>query len=106
MGYQATHLSVAEVEEEFFEADVKKREAISTAANSGEKTVAAAKAKVHEDPDYVEAKQHHLEAYAHVKILRAVMESTERKNTLVSRELTRRVGRDPREGRNNRWGGA
>jgi hypothetical protein len=41
------------------------------------------------------------EAYAHRKMLSAVYSSVDRNSGLVSRELTRRLGRDPYERRTN-----
>jgi hypothetical protein len=76
--------------------------ALSAVRNNGEKTVTAAKAKAYEDPEYVAAQDAKTTAYAYRKMLQAVYDSADRKNTLLSRELTRRVGRGDREARAGR----
>jgi hypothetical protein len=64
--------------------------------------VTAAKAMAYEDPEYVAAQEAKTAAYAYRKMLQAVYDSADRKNTLLSRELTRRVGRGDRENRAGR----
>ncbi|MEV4454404.1 hypothetical protein [Microbispora sp. NPDC049633] len=63
----------------------------------------AAKAGAEADPEVKDAK----DAYNDAKAVRLLQESgyanAERLNFLVSRELTRRVGRSDRENRNTRW---
>lgn len=101
--YQGARLAVAEVEESYAEAEVKRLESIAQAKNAGAKNVTTIKSLTYTDPEFIEAKEVHFKAYANVKILRGIYEATEKKGTLLSRELTRRVGRDPRESRNGRW---
>lgn len=101
--YQGARLAVAEVEEAYAEAEVKRLESIAQAKNSGAKNVTTIKSMTYTDPEFIEAKDTHFKAYANVKLLRGIYEATEKRATLLSRELTRRVGRDPREGRNGRW---
>jgi hypothetical protein len=104
VAYQGAQLAVADVEEQHAGEVVKRLETMSAAKNAGTaKTVTAAKAAIWEDDAYIEARDAHFYAQAHQKILRGVYEATEKKQVLLSRELTRRVGRDPREGRNSRW---
>jgi len=102
-GYMGTRLAVAEVDESSFENEIKTREARSAAMNSGAKNVTTAKAAVYTDPDFIAAKEAKEHAYAYRKIMQSIYDATEKKTVLVSRELTRRVGRDPREQRNGRW---
>lgn len=97
--YTGTLLAIAEVNESCADASVKRLEALSAASNSGEKSVTAAKAKVWEDPAYVEAKGAQEGAYAYRKIAQHLHEVADKKSTVLSRELTRRVGREPRENR-------
>ena len=101
--YTDSMLAVAEVNESSAEADVKRLEALSAAANAGQKNVTTAKAKAYEDPEYIDAKNAMTEAYAFRKIASALHDQAEKRATLLSRELTRRVGREPRESRAGRW---
>lgn len=103
VAYQGAQLAVADVEEQSAAETVKRIETMTTARNSGAKSVTAAKAAVWEDEAYIDARDEHFRAQAHQKILRGIYEATEKKQVLLSRELTRRVGRDPRDGRNSRW---
>lgn len=102
-GYMGSRLAVAEVDEQSYESELRTREAQSAALNTSAKNVTQAKAAVFTDPDYIAAREAKEHAYAYRKIMASVHDATEKKTTLVSRELTRRVGRDPREGRNARW---
>lgn len=101
--YLAGQLAEAEVSEEFAEAALAKHKAIGAVRNSGEKTVTAAKARAYEDPSFLDAEAARLNAYAYRKLLAARFGSSDKKNTLISRELTRRVGRSDRDERNSRW---
>jgi hypothetical protein len=104
VAYQGAQLAVADVEEQHAGEVVKRLETMSAAKNSGTaKTVTAAKAAIWEDDSYIEARDEHFRAQAHKKILNGIYEATEKKQVLLSRELTRRVGRDPRDGRNAKW---
>jgi hypothetical protein len=64
--------------------------------------VTQAKAKAYEDPEYIEAQEAKTAAYAYRKMVQALHSSAELRNTLLSRELTRRVGRGDREARAGR----
>lgn len=101
--YQGAMLAVAEVEEANAEAEVTRQEKLAQAKNSGAKNVTTIKSMVYTDPDFAAAKEAHFSARANAKILRGIYEATEKKGTLLSRELTRRVGREAREGRSGRW---
>jgi hypothetical protein len=103
VAYQGAQLAVADVEEQHAAEVVKRMETMATAKNAGAKSVTAAKAAVWEDSAYTDARDVHFHAQAYQKMLRGVYEATEKKQVLLSRELTRRVGRDPRDGRNSRW---
>lgn len=101
--YTGSLLAIAEVDESSADAEVKRLEALSAASNAGAKTVTEAKAKVFEDPEYVAAKELQRAAYGYRKITAALHEQAEKRATVLSRELTRRVGREPREARAGRW---
>jgi hypothetical protein len=64
--------------------------------------VTQAKAMAHEDPEYIAAQEAKTAAYAYRKMVQALHASAELRNTLLSRELTRRVGRGDREARAGR----
>lgn len=101
--YLSAQLAVAEVDERYADAALEKVKAIKALANSTEKTVTAAKARAWEDEDFVAAHEEHQRSYAFRKLMRMTYDNAERNSTLLSRELTRRVNRDDREGRVERW---
>jgi hypothetical protein len=100
--YTGARLAAAEVDEKSCVDTLEAHKALSAVRNSNQKTVTAAKAKAYEDPEYVAAQEAKTAAYAYRKMLQAVYDSADRKNTLLSRELTRRVGRGDREARAGR----
>lgn len=69
-------------------------------------SVTEAKAAASQDPDVVEWTRKHSVADSQRKLLKSMYEAHQEKSFVVSRELTRRVGRDPYERRTSRWGGA
>lgn len=97
--YMGTQLAVAQVDEKYADATLEKMRALSAVANKTEKTVTAAKARAYEDDEFVGAQDAYHAAYAYRKMIEAVYNNTERKSSLVSRELTRRVGRNDRDNR-------
>lgn len=105
--YADARLAVAEVEERSLvdTLDLTKARLMLHHRGEDEKTMTAAKGRMAEDPEYVEAKQAVDEIYARRKVLGTLAESLDRRSTFLSRELTRRVGRDPRDQRNGKWGG-
>ena len=66
------------------------------------KTVTQQKAIVQDDPEVVAATEAWLVAYAKRKLLKVAADSFESQGFVVSREITRRLGRDPQERRNAR----
>jgi hypothetical protein len=100
--YTGSRLAAAEVDEKSTVDTLERHKALSAVRNASEKTVTAARARAYEDPEYLEAQEAKTRAYAYRKLLQAVHDSAERKNTLLSRELTRRVGRGDREARAGR----
>lgn len=102
-GYMGTQLAAAEVDERSASDALDQHKALSAVRNASEKTVTAAKAKAYEDPAFVEAQEAYRERHAYRKLLEGLYKATDAKGSLLSRELTRRVGREPREGRAGRW---
>lgn len=100
--YQSVQFAAAEVTEEWAEEDLAKHKALSAVVNAGEKTVTAAKAKAYEDPEYIKVLEARKSAYSYRKMIEAIFKNTERKSAALSREITRRVGRNDRETRGNR----
>jgi hypothetical protein len=98
-----TQLAAAEVDEKYDEYVLDKFRALNAIANKTEKTVTAAKARQYEDPDFLAAQEKYHTSYAFRKLNQALYANEERKSALISRELTRRVGRNDRDGRANRW---
>lgn len=92
-------MAAAQVDEKFADATLERIKALSAVANKTEKTVTAAKARVYEDEEFVEAQEAYHTAYAFRKLVEAMYNNTDRKAALVSRELTRRVGRSDRDNR-------
>lgn len=108
LAYANARFAVAEVEEQLADDSLDRVKAISTLRHMAEdeKTMTKAKARMHDDPEYLAAKAAVDEVYHRRKILGTLQDSIDRKVTLLSRELTRRVGREPREARAGRWSGA
>jgi hypothetical protein len=57
----------------------------------------------YEEPEYIEAQEAAHAAYAYRKMISTIYDAAERKSQILSRELTRRVNRSSREGRDDRW---
>lgn len=94
------------VSERFAEESLGKYRAIATvtSAESDEKmTATVAKARAYKDPEFLAATEEMNRAYSYRKIIEAIYNNTERKSILLSRELTRRIGRNDREGRAQKW---
>lgn len=101
--YAGTRLALASVEEKLCESTLERHRAISAVANRTEKTVTAAKAKAYENPEFNDAQDAYNSAYATRKLTESIYNATDRKSQVVSRELTRRVGRSDRDGRSDRF---
>ena len=91
-------LAAAEVDERSLDVllDRAKARAIGT---STEKSVTARKASAGEDSGVQEAQEVRDEAHAYRKMVEALHQNIDRNTFLLSREITRRVGRDPRSSR-------
>jgi len=103
LAYTGARLASAEVDEKYADAVLDLIEKRILVENAGAKRVADAKAKFQEDEGYVKAREAATHAFAYRKMLSSVYNATDGKNKLITRELTRRVGREPREERANRW---
>lgn len=101
--YLGAQLACAEVDESYAEEYLARVKAIRNLSNSTEKTVTLMKARAYEDPEYVAAHEKFQQAYAYRKLIQVKFQACERNGALLSRELTRRVGRDSREGRVERY---
>lgn len=101
--YIGVELAAAEIDERHSEMAVEKMKAISNIKHKNEKTATAAKAMVFEDPAFVEAQEKLDEDYAKRKLIAMLYSNSEKAANLVSRELTRRTGRNDKENRVNRW---
>ena len=102
----AEHLSVqlamAEVDERWAEAGMEKERALALLDGSA-KDVTQRKAKAYESMSYLEAEEKYHEAMAYRKLVGVLYNNADRWSALLSRELTRRVNRDPRERRAGRY---
>lgn len=96
-------LAAAEVDEKFCEGTLRHLESVAAVQNVGAKNVTLAKAMAHEDETYIEAKDALTHAYAYRKLMQSAYAGVDSKATLLSRELTRRVAREPRDNRTGKW---
>jgi hypothetical protein len=98
---------MAAVDERTADSAVERARAIALARNwAGDKDrVNIAKANAELDSELMKARARHDETYAYRKLLEAVHESFVRDAAVVSRELTRRVDKEPPARRSDRWGG-
>jgi hypothetical protein len=101
--YQGVQLAAAAVSEKFADDDLSKYRALSAMANKDEKTVTAAKAKAYVEDEFQTVFNRQHEAYSYRKIMESIYDNTERRSAFLSREITRRIGRNDREGRGQRW---
>ncbi|MET9119992.1 hypothetical protein [Streptomyces sp. NPDC004528] len=101
--YAGTQLAAAAVDEKAAEAELERCKALAAVKAKHEKSVTAQKAAAASDEDVIDADETFREAYAVRKLTEAIYNGADRKSAVVSRELTRRVGRGDRESRANRW---
>lgn len=96
----------AEIEEANAETDLKVLEATSIASgweNPKESRITVLRAERDTDPEVMAARSRFDQAKARRKMLGVLCGNMERAAALLSRELTRRVGRAPVEGRAASW---
>lgn len=101
--YAATQLAEAEIEEAKADAAVRYEEAMlmTSAPLTAKVTVTRANAIIGANMQAI--KDRAMNAYALRKMTAVVYANCERVVALISRELTRRVGREGPERRNSRW---
>jgi hypothetical protein len=97
----ATQVAQAELEEAEAEADLKLEEAKSMLRTPGK--VTDARVKRDADPEVFVARKVYRTARAKRKLLEVTMDNRERCATLISRELTRRLGRENLGRRADKW---
>jgi hypothetical protein len=103
--FSGGQLALAEVDETYAEAFIDRLKAFGYVRGSGDK-VTVARAEMQVEDDYQAAVQVKLEAYARRKLLQARHAAFERDAAVVSRELSRRIERDPSVRKTSRLGGA
>lgn len=94
-------VAMAEVDERWADAGVEKERALASLA--GAKSVTESKARAYESESFLAAQDQYHEAMAYRKLVSVLYTNCERWSALLSRELTRRVNRDPRERRTERF---
>jgi hypothetical protein len=99
----AYQLSAAQVDERYAGLRVEKLTALAQIRNKGG-SVAAMKSSAWSDEDLVAAKEAEQEAYAYRKLVEALHSAVDGKSFVVSRELTRRIGRNDRDRRQEKYG--
>jgi hypothetical protein len=92
---------MAEVDERWAEAAMDKERALALLAGTA-KDVTRTKAMAYESEEYLRVEATYHEAMAYRKLVSVLYANAERWSALLSRELTRRVNRDPRERRSER----
>lgn len=101
--YAATELASAEAIEEQAERIHRRLRDQRMLQESG--TVTAAKAVAGLSDDVIEAEEEYASARAYRKLVQGVLANLDRSQSILSRELTRRVGREHPERRSAKWGG-
>lgn len=96
----AVQLACAEVDERWADAAMEKEKALGSLGSV--KDVTERKAKVYESTAFLEAQDVYHERMAYRKLVGVLFQNADRWSALLSRELTRRVNRDPRERRSER----
>lgn len=105
-GFLSGQQALAEVDERFAEDHLKVLEAkalIRDWGGSKEDRVAVARAERMNDPEVQDAMERVQGAYARRKLVQAMADASDKNVSLISRELTRRVGMEPTERRDRRW---
>lgn len=106
--YVGVRLSRAEIEEKELALDMEGVEAkvLIASWNGGrDDRVAVSKAEVSVDERVVALREKHLYAHSYRKVMERLYDTTERKISTVSRELTRQMSMEPAQRRTHRHGG-
>lgn len=101
--YAAGIVAEHQIDEERATADLERERAEASLRHGGQKSVTAQKAAAIADPQVRELDDAYQSVRARRRLVEVVRDSAERRAAVVSRELTRRVGRHDREARNSRW---
>jgi hypothetical protein len=101
--YAGTQLAAAAVDEKDAEAHLERCKAMAAVKAKNEKSVTAQKAAAASDEEVLDADAEYRKNYAVRKLTEAIYSGADRKAAVVSRELTRRIGRSDRESRVTRW---
>lgn len=88
--YTEVYFVSAQIDEEQENLKLKKIEAGEQIRHRAEKTVTAAKAMTYENAEYLEQQQKVFVVFSRRKLLEVVFNSLDRKQFIVSREITRR----------------
>lgn len=97
--YLSVQLAVAEVDERYADASLERVRAIK----GYDFRKPDIKTKAFDDPDFLSAQEKYEDAHAYRKLIGVTFNNSERNSVLLSRELTRRVNRNSREGRVEKW---
>lgn len=104
VNYTAGQMSAAEVDERYADAVLDRVKAlVQLQAVAGGAKVTDAQKEAHNHPDVVEAFDAHFALHAKRKLTAAISAAAERDQTMCSRELTRRLGRNDTDRRDSRW---
>jgi hypothetical protein len=103
--YLGGQVSVAEIDERCAEAIVKRVESLFMLRNSPAKgEVTKTRAEMHEDPEVEAWREEYRRRHAHRKLLSVIYANVERNASFLSREVSRRIGRqEVHERRADRW---
>lgn len=105
--YLSVQLALTQIEERYIDGCVSTLEAQFSILNwegVKEDRVTLLKSRRDADPEIIAARQHHQQAYAMRKLTETLYLNAERDAALLSRELTRRIGRqEVNERRTARW---
>lgn len=105
--YAGYRLVRGEIEERELELEINQRIAVRLSGErGGTERVSIAKAQAEADPEIQDLRQQHMQAQAYRKLVSNLRDATERRITLVSRELTRRTSMEPMNRRAHKFSGA
>lgn len=99
--YAKAELVKAEIEEERSANRIKVKEAVALidqwSSDAKGDRVTIAKARRDADPDVVQVQEEHRQARAYRKLVDTMFDRCERASQVLSRELSRRIGMNPKE---------
>ena len=102
-GYAGYLVALAEIEERKAERKLQRVFDRYSIIHKKEKTVAATKAMVQQEPDYLDAEDELDVAYATAKLTKSQYTHLEACGKAVSRELSRRLARNSVDSRNDKY---